>query len=172
MMARALGAVLLMLSLVGGGYGWGAHATSNRIGAELLAAERTRAIAVAINNAHVQAVGEQSANALVGFSTIYQKAITDENATQTALADRLRSGAVRLSVPTLLPASCPAIAPAAGAGGRDGAARAELSVEGAQFLTGLLSEADIVVHQLSACQADLLLDRSTVNQEAASEPAN
>lgn len=170
MMARALGAVLLMLALVGGGYGWGARATTNRIAAESLAAADTKAIAVAINQVHVDAVEDKSAKGMVANSTTYQKAITNENAIQSDTITRIRAGALVLSVPTRgLPTTCAAGAPAAGAGGRDGEARAELSVAGAEFLTGLLTEANLVVEQLSTCQADLTQDRETVNQELPSK---
>jgi hypothetical protein len=168
-MTRAFGAVLLMLALVGGGYWWGAGATVNRIAAESLAAANNKAIGVAINQARVDATEDKSAKGMVTNSTTFQKAIANETAVKTDLTARIHSGAVRLSVPTRLSASCAAGAPASGTGGRDGEARAELSVAGSEFLTGLLNEADLVVHQLTACQADLDVDRTTVNQEQPSK---
>lgn len=169
-MARALGAVLLMLALVGAGYRWGSDATTNRIAAESLAAADAKVIAGAINQARVEATEDKSAMGMVANSATFQKAIANENATQVSTTARIRSGALVLSVPTRgVPTTCTAGAPAAGTGGRDGETRAELSVEGAEFLTGLLTEANLVVEQLTTCQADLKQDRETVNQELPSK---
>lgn len=74
----------------------------------------------------------------------------------------LRAGTQRLRIPIAAsPAACGGISPEAfaAASRRDGEARAELSGSAAEFLVGLASEADEVVHQLTACQQILLEDR-------------
>lgn len=167
MMARALGGLLLALALLGAGYGWGDHAATNRIAAASLAAERTKAISVAINNAHVHQLEQDSAGGLVANSMIYQKGLSDGLATKKDVVDRVRSGALSLSIPTSSAAAGAAEGnAAAGACRCNGEARAKLSDQAAEFLTSLASEADDVVRQLSACQADLAQDRATINQDS------
>jgi prophage endopeptidase len=165
MIEKALGALVLMLVLVGGGYWWGDSAATNRIAAKSLAAERIQVAAKEKKDIQVRGAEEKSAIDLVANSTIYQKGLSNEFTTQAAVTAGIHSGALRLSVPARVPSSCAPGAPAASSSGRDGEARAELSVEGAEFLTGLLTEANVVVRQLTACQADLEQDRRTVNQE-------
>jgi prophage endopeptidase len=111
-------------------------------------------------NREARAQERRHAEALAAISAGYQaKLQRNEDDKNRVIAD-LRARAVRLSIP----ARCPAPRGGAGdaaasAGGRDGAARAELSDEAAQFLVGEASRADAIVHQLTACQAVVRRDR-------------
>lgn len=81
------------------------------------------------------------------------------NATQLEtdrLRTQLRAGTARLSVPVV--GSCRLPATGTGAGGSDGAARAELSAQAADDLVALAADADAVARQLGACQAVVVSD--------------
>jgi prophage endopeptidase len=56
-------------------------------------------------------------------------------------------------------------APGAAASQRDGGQAGRLSGEAAEFLLGLAADADAVADQLAACQAVILTDRASINQE-------
>lgn len=104
----------------------------------------------------------EHAQDMAAASAQYQKDLKHEKAAKDhAIAD-LRSGALRLRIPvacTKGACGSGATAPGTSASGRDGETRAELSVEASEFLVGLASEADEVVHQLTACQAVVIADR-------------
>ena len=97
---------------------------------------------------------------LVSISGAYQNGLQENEREKNAAVAALRAGK-RLYIGAACPpagGSEPAQA-AAGAGGRDGEARAELSESAAEWLVGLASEADAVVRQLTACQAVIEADR-------------
>lgn len=96
-------------------------------------------------------------------STKYQEDLKHEKAAKDRVIADLRRGDLRLRVPVTCPVSAAGGRTAAlgtGTAGRDAGARAELSVEASEFLVGLASEADEVVHQLGACQAIINADRN------------
>lgn len=155
MMARALGGLLLTLALLAGGYWWGDTAATNRDAAAALGAERTAAIRQAIRTAFDRGADAKAGTDMFTVSSTYQEGLSHGVATQKDTVAHIRTGALRLSVPTGPAAAAVAAPAAAGAGRCDGQARAQLSNEAAEFLTGLASEADDVVLQLNACQADV-----------------
>lgn len=125
--------------------------------------------ALAAANARIKTLTDQArdkeqlhAAALVTASTQYQKDLSHEKATKDSVIADLRTGARRLRI-ELAATHAAAGSGAAEAGpspGRcDGATTAELSESAAEFLVGLASEADEVVHQLTACQAVVTADR-------------
>lgn len=123
--------------------------------------------------ADVQAVKDQaaervreaekaSAARVVAISADYQADLQRLNDEKDALLSDVRAGRRRLSIPATCDAGGGAPVPgaAAGTGGRDGEARAELSGEAADFLVALASEADRVARQLDACQQVIRADRA------------
>lgn len=106
----------------------------------------------------------QHAEAVATISSQFQEQLQHVKSQKDSVIADLRAGAVRLRIPVTAPstsAACSGI-PAeafASAIGRDGETRADLSVEAAEFLVGLASEADEVVQQLSSCQSLLQADR-------------
>jgi phage gp46-like protein len=172
MTGRILAALLAALALLGGGYWWGDSAATDRAGAQALDAERTRSIGRAIADADTAQVEHKSAYDMYLISSAYQKGLTDGAATQASVVARIRSGDLRLSIP-IRPAAAgsgaPTAATAAGASGCNGQARAELSDQASEFLTGLLSEADAAVLQLGKCQAIVEKQREACNREPASK---
>lgn len=176
MIARLLAALVTALALIGGGYWWGDSAATDRAAAQALAAEQAKSLARAVADAGTAKDEHNAAYDQYLISSAYQKGLSDGSATQASVVARIRSGDLRLSVPTR-PAAGPApqeAAAAAGAGRCDGPARAELSDQAAEFLTGLASEADAVVRQLGACQALVEQQRHACNGEPANngEPAS
>ncbi|OFJ46424.1 hypothetical protein BA896_021980 [Janthinobacterium lividum] len=163
--ARLLVSGLLMLSLVGCGYWWGDNAATNRDKAQALDVERAASASLAYKTFSVRATEQKSATDMVAISAIYQKGSSDAVSMHKDVVARVRSGAVRLSVPTRADPGGAAGASASGAGGRDGETRTRLSDSAAEFLTGLASEADGVTLQLSACQAVLDADRTALNHQ-------
>lgn len=162
---RLCGGLLLMLALLGAGYWWGDDAATNRDQAQALDAERTASKKLAEANARVRATEQKSAQDLAAISATYQKGLSDVVSTHKDLVARIRSGAVRLSVPARANPAGAAVASAAGASGRDGETRCQLSDTAAEFLTGLASEADGVAQQLTACQAIVTADRAACNAQ-------
>ncbi|BCB28409.1 hypothetical protein SKTS_32950 [Sulfurimicrobium lacus] len=95
-------------------------------------------------------------------SAKYQEDLKHEKAAKDRVIADLRRGDLRLRIPVTCPVPAAGDRTAAlgtGPAGRDGETRAELSVEASEFLVGLASEADEVVHQLTACQAVVNADR-------------
>jgi hypothetical protein len=172
MIARLLTALVAALALVGGGYWWGDSAATDHAAAQALDAERAKSIRRAIADADVAQAEHKSSYDQYLISSAYQKGLTDGAATQKSVVARIRSGTLSLSIPTR-PASAgtgPAVLATAAALGRcDGQARAQLSDEAAEFLTGLASEADDVVLQLGACQAIVEQQRHACNGEPAGQ---
>jgi hypothetical protein len=169
MIARLLAALVAALVLVGGGYRWGDTAATNRAAAQALDAERAKLVARAIADDGTAKVEHKSSYDQYLISSAYQKGLSDGAATQKSVVARIRSGDLRLSIPTRPAASGsgPAVLAAAATLGRcDGQARAQLSDEAAELLTGLASEADDVVRQLGACQAIVEQQRQACNGES------
>lgn len=164
-LVRISGAVLLALALVGGGYWWGGDAATNHDKAQALDVERTASKKLADANARVRATEQKSAQDLAAISATYQKGLSDVVSTHKDVVARIRSGALRLSVPARADTGDTAGASAAGASERDADARCQLSDTAAEFLTGLASEADGVARQLSACQAIVTADRAACNAQ-------
>ena len=164
-LVKISGAVLLALVLIGGGYWWGDGAATNRDKAQALDIERVASQKLADANAKVRATEQKSAQDLATISATYQKGLSDVAITYKDVVARIRSGAVRLSVPAGAHPADAAGIPAATTGGRDGDARCRLSDTAAEFLTGLASEADGISRQLSACQAVLSADRAACNAQ-------
>jgi hypothetical protein len=100
-------------------------------------------------------------------SQTYQEKLAHEKAAHDRTVADLRSGALRLRIELARrqTGSGSATAEAVSSAGRcDGETRAELSAASAEFLVGLASEADEVVHQLTACQAVVTADRQIQSQ--------
>ncbi|MBI5438965.1 MAG: lysis protein [Nitrosomonadales bacterium] len=96
-----------------------------------------------------------AADAIAVISYNYQKELQHVKTEKERVIAGLRGGAFRLRIPVAASVqACRGIASEAPAstGGRDGGARAELSVEASEFLVGLASEADEVTKQLGRCQ--------------------
>ena len=118
-----------------------------RLNTQLLAQERS-----------ARAAEQQHAQALAAIDAKYQENERNAQLETDRLRTQLRAGTVRLSVPVVA-GSCSLSATGTGAGGSDGAARAELSAQAADDLVALAADADAVVRQLSACQAVVRADR-------------
>lgn len=106
---------------------------------------------------------QDAADALAVISTQYQKDLNHVKTEKDRVIAALRGGAFRLRIPVAASLSAyggSAAEAAAPACGRDGGARAELSIEASEFLVGLASEADEVAKQLGACQAAINADRT------------
>lgn len=106
---------------------------------------------------------QDAATAIAVISSQYQRELNHVKTDKDRVIADLRVGAYRLRIPVASPLNtCGSLAAyaAPATGGRDGEARAELSGAAAEFLVGLASEADEVVHQLDACQAVLKADRA------------
>lgn len=106
------------------------------------------------------------AERLAAASQTYQESLQHEKATHDRTVAGLRSGALRLRIELARRQTADggsAAGATSGSGRCDGEARAELSTAAAEFLVGLASEADTVVHQLTACQAVVSADRQ-INQ--------
>lgn len=113
-------------------------------------------------NAQARKDEQDHAAALAKASGTYQESLKNEKAAHDRTVADLRSGALKLRIELARREGADGSAsgtPGAGSGGCDGAAYGELSPAAAGFLVGLASEADEVVHQLTACQADLTADR-------------
>jgi hypothetical protein len=163
---RILAGLLAGLLLVGIGYWWGHNAAGNTAAAAAVAAERSAAVVREFQNAEDRKVERTAATDLFNVSSNYQKGLSHVATTQKNVVAGVRSGTVRLSVPTK-PAAAPGAAPLAADPGRcDGPARAQLSDEAAEFFTGLATEADAIVLQLTACQRDLKIEVEACNRES------
>lgn len=100
--------------------------------------------------------------AMAQASATYQESLQNEKANRDRTIADLRSGALRLRIQlagrqSTDGSSAGQADPAAVR--CDGETFAELSGSAAEFLVGLASEADDVVHQLTACQAVVTADR-------------
>jgi hypothetical protein len=157
--------VLLIIAAVAIGlYGWGRHdgaaITSaawerREAGINAKTAERIQGL-----NALNRQLEQLHAQDLARISAAYQDQLRKhDNEKDRALA-ALRARTLQLSIPARCPAGGSGSSEApAGAGGRDAAARAELSPEAAGFLIGEATRADKIVDQLTACQAIVNRDR-------------
>ena len=108
------------------------------------------------------------AAAVNAIQTKFVKDLQHEKARHDSTVAALRSGALRLRIPVACPdgaGGSGTAAPGPGTVGRDGETRAELSVQASEFLVGLASEADEVVHQLTACQAVVIADRKQQGEQ-------
>lgn len=173
--AKVLGAVLLMAAVVAAIYAYGQQQFGLGEKAERtawLARENTALIKA---NARIKELEDQTrarerehAQDMAAASAKYQEDLTHEKAAKNRAVADLRSGALRLRIPVTCPdgAGGSGSAPLGpGTAGRDGEARAELSVQASEFLVGLASEADEVVHQLTACQAVVTADRKQQGEQ-------
>lgn len=105
---------------------------------------------------------QRHAQDIANVSAQYQEDLKYVKQQKDRVIADLRAGTQRLRIPIAAsPAACSGITPEAfaAAGGRDGAARAELSGEAAEFLVGLASDADEIAHQLTRCQQIIKADR-------------
>ncbi|UXY16731.1 lysis protein [Chitiniphilus purpureus] len=150
------------------GYAWLRGAASVRDDWERADLQRNLQDARALATAHEQArrIERAAADREAAAERTYQESLTYEKARHDRLLADARRGALRLSVPVRTIDACPMPDAAAGTGGRDGEARAELSDEAAGFLVGLAYEADTVVRQLAACQAIVESDREASRAQA------
>ncbi len=167
--AKALAAVALA-ALVGLAiYGYGRWQYARGEQAERAAWQQRENAELTAANARIvelsaayRAREQQHAADLASASATYQESLQHEKATHDRTLVDLRSGALRLRVPLArrqTAAGERAAEAGAGAGRCDGETHAELSVAASEFLVGLASEADEVVHQLAACQAVVTADR-------------
>ena len=104
-----------------------------------------------------------AADAIAVISSQYQKDLNHVKTEKDRVIAGLRGGAFRLRIPVAASVqACGGAASEAPAstGGRDGDARAELSIEASEFLVGLASEADEVTKQLGRCQDIIKADRT------------
>ena len=121
------------------------------------------AIKIEAANQEVRAEEQAKAKRLVEISGTLQNKLKEKDHALEIALNSVRSGALRLSIPVAACAPAggdPESSAAAGPGGRDGRARAELPQEVADALLRIGSEADGIVHQLTACQAVVRADRA------------
>lgn len=167
--AKALGIVAIAVGIIfaiSAYNGWLINIGKTSERAEWLKRENTE---LTTANARIKTLedearaAEQShGKAMVAASTQYQKDLSHEQATKDGVIADLRSGARRLRIELAAAKATGGSATAqagAGPGRCDGGTTAELSESAAEFLVGLASEADTVVHQLTACQAVVTADR-------------
>ena len=176
--AKLLGAVLLVAALVAAIYAYGQQQFGLGEKAERTAWLARENTALTKANARIKELEDQArarerehAQDMAAASAKYQEDLKHEKAAKDRAVADLRSGALRLRIPLAFP-SCPdgaggsgRAAPGPSTAGRDGEARAELSVQASEFLVGLASEADEVVHQLTACQAVVIADRKQQGEQ-------
>lgn len=105
-----------------------------------------------------RAAEQQHAQALATIDAKYHEDERNAQLETDRLRAQLRASTVRLSVP-VVSGSCSLSATGAGAGGSDGAARADIQPAVADDLVALAADADTAVRQLSACQAVVRADR-------------
>ena len=157
--------LLLMAILVAGTYVAGRHdgAKINEAAWQKREAEINGKQADLIAKANQAVRDEEHAKAekFVEISTTLQGKIKEKDRALQIALDSVRSGGIRLSIPTSGTATCGnAESGTAASTGRDNAgARAELSPTASNFLTGEASRADKIVEQLTACQALVRADR-------------
>ena len=112
--------------------------------------------------AKISAREREHAADMAKASATYQENLQHEKAARDRTIADLRSGALRLRIALASRQTAPggSSGEAGATPGRcDGETRAELSREASEFLVGLASEADDVVHQLTACQVVVVADR-------------
>lgn len=167
--AKALGIVAIALGIIYGisAYnGWLINVGKTAERAEWLKRDNAELTAAKtrIKTLEDEARAKEHAHglAMVAASTQYQKDLSHEKATKDGVIADLRSGARRLRIELAAAKATGGSSAAqvgAGPGRCDGQTTAELSESAAEFLVGLASEADEVVHQLTACQAVVTADR-------------
>jgi hypothetical protein len=96
----------------------------------------------------------------------FTKEINDVQTQASMAMDLYRTGAIKLSIPTVRTSSCESGTAGAGVSlsGSDGATRSELSGSAVEFLIGEATRADEVVAQLNICQAELLATHKACSQ--------
>lgn len=163
------GVLLFVVACIGGIYAYGEQQFSRgevaerarwqvRENEELAAANST----IIMLNRQARDRERKHAEDIALISAQYQEDLRRVELKKDRVIADLRSGAQRLRIPIATnQTACSGISTEAfaSASRRDDAPRAELSEEAAEFLVGLASEADEVVHQLTACQQILLEDR-------------
>ena len=166
---KLLGAVLLVAAVSGAIYAYGQQQFGLGEKAERTAWLTRENTTLTKANARIKELEDQArarerehAQDMAAASAKYQEDLKHEKAAKDRVIADLRSGALRLRIPVTCPNAAGGsgtAAPGSGTVGRDGETRAELSVEASEFLVGLASEADEVVHQLTACQVVVSADR-------------
>ncbi len=159
-------ALLLAVALA---YAYGQHQFGLGEQAERAAWLKRENAELTAANANIKALEEKyrqqehdAADAIAVISFKYQEDLKHVKSEKDRVIAGLRGGAFRLRVPVAATsAACGDSAPEAASapGGRDGGARAELSVTASEFLVGLASDADEVVRQLTRCQEVIIEDR-------------
>lgn len=173
---RVLLACLCLVVLVGLGYAYGQQQFGLGEKAEQsawLKRENTELVAANIRikelTDEVRRQERQHQQDMADASAQYQKDLKHEKATHERVVADLRSGALRLRVHLASSQTAGGRGTGAvgsGPGGCDAATGGELSGPAAEFFVGLASEADEVVHQLTACQAIVAADRRlTINHQ-------
>lgn len=115
-----------------------------------------------------RATERRHAESIAQVSKKYQEELQHAKSRKDRVIADLRAGDQRLRIPvaaTGCAGGSEAGTTSASAVRRDGEARAELSDAAAEFLVGLATEADEIVHQLNACQALVIEDRNTYSME-------
>lgn len=173
--AKLLGAVLLVAAVVAAIYAYGQQQFGLGEKAERTAWLARENTALTKANTRIKELEDQArarerehAQDMAAASAKYQEDLKHEKAAKDRAVADLRSGALRLRIPVTCPdgaGGSGTAAPGPGTVGRDGEARAELSVQASEFLVGLASEADEVVHQLTACQAVVTADRKQQGEQ-------
>ncbi len=168
-LARALAVLVLVAAVVAAIYAYGRQQFGLGGQAERAAWLARENGALTKANGRIKELEEQArarehehAQDMANTSAKYQEDLKHEKSAKDRVIADLRSRALRLRIPVTCPISAAGdrtAAPGTGAAGRDGETRAELSVEASEFLVGLTSEADEIVHQLDACQAVINADR-------------
>ena len=182
--AKLLGAVLLVAAVVAAIYAYGQQQFGLGEKAERTAWLGRENTALTKANTRIKELEDQArikeledqararerehAQDMAAASAKYQEDLKHEKAAKDRAVADLRSGALRLRIPVACPdgaGGSGTAAPGPGTVGRDGETRAELSVQASEFLVGLASEADEVVHQLTACQAVVIADRKQQGEQ-------
>ena len=174
-MRYAAAALVLILAVTGLLFAWRGYTTHLDAQGYARGVAETTAAYVKRDNAQLQAaltalhaaevrartVEDEQAAALARAKAAYTKGIEDE---RKALA-RMRAGTLVLRDPgrqtgpgATLGSGITASTPGPARCGDDGAARAGLSAEGAEFLVSEAGRADTVVRQLTLCQARVVSD--------------
>ena len=153
-------------------YGW---AYKNGVNAERVAWQTSQNLALAEANKKLFDAEEQArvnehlhAVQLNTISNTYQEKLTNEKQRHDSIVASLRAGNLSLRDKYAPPGNAApgaTLSSEAGAAdsGRNATEGAKLSQPLAEFLIGLTSEADEVVNQLTACQAELLATHNACN---------
>lgn len=172
---KFVAAVLLVIAVLAAIYAYGQQQFGLGETAERAAWLKRENTALAAANARIKTLEEEArakehahADAIAAISAQYQKDLSHEKATKDSVIADLRSGVRRLRIELASPhatGGSDGSQVGASAGRCDGSAYGELSGPASEFLVGLASEADEVVHQLTACQAMVIKDRQLQGEQ-------